>query len=218
MGGAVGQGVPGPPSDVRRAARGPTSGLVHLPGCRRPPPTAAGLSSADPCGLPSTPVCAPSFRPACAFAARHAKFASLSSQLVSASIPVEFHPHPWACSNSPELRHLENCPCEGPLPPFFPYLQRQALISHHYQTRSPISFTFRFPSLLGMSSYYEASVMDDLSELFGVNLISDIQPEICSVLFCFVFHDLSQSNLPTYTNYSFTFDPNCLNLISLKIL
>lgn len=163
-GGAAGQGAPGSPSDGCRAALGPRAGcgLVHLPGCRRPPPTAAGLSPAGRCDLPSTPACAPSFRPARASAARHGKFASLSSHLVSASVPVEFHLHPSAYSNSPELRHLENCPREGPFPP---YLQRQRLISHHYQKRSPISFTFRFPSLLGMLSYYQASVMISLDSL-----------------------------------------------------
>lgn len=131
-GGAVGLGVPGRPSDDCRAARGPRSGcgLVRIPGCRRPPPTAAGPKPAICAALPSAPVCAPAFRPACAFAARHAKSASLSSQLVSASVPVEFRVHPWAYSNSPELRHLENCPWEGPF--FSPYLQRQGLISYHY--------------------------------------------------------------------------------------
>lgn len=162
-GGAVGQGVPGPPSGDRRAARGPTSGpwVRHLPGCRRPPPTAAGVSPADPCGLPSPPVCAPSSRPACAFAARHAKFAALSSQLVSASVPVEFHLHPWAVQTPQNSGIWRTVPVKHP--PFFPYLQRHGLISHHCQKRSPISFTFHFPSLLSMSSYYEASVTISLN-------------------------------------------------------
>lgn len=162
-GGTVGQGAPGPPSDGCRAARGSPSGLWA-----RPPPwvqaSAPHRRRPVPCGSVRPPEHLSVHQPSGmrrAFAARHGKFASLSSQLVSASVPLEFHLLPLAYSNSPELRHLENCPCEGPFPL---YLQRQRLISHHYQKRSPISFTFRFPSLLDMS-YYQASVMVSLDSL-----------------------------------------------------
>lgn len=100
------------------------------------------------------------------------------------SVPVEFHLHPWAYSNSPELGHLENCPCEGP---FSPYLQRR--LPHFLH----ISFSFA-PGHVALLR----SLCDALSGLLGVNPIPDIQPEICSG----VFHDLSQSNLPTFTNCS----------------
>lgn len=91
-GGAVRRGTPGPRVVGRRAVRWPVQavGSPTSRGSRRPPSTPAGLSSAGPCLLPSTPGRAASFRPARAFSARHRTLASLSSAhfcLSSSGVP-----------------------------------------------------------------------------------------------------------------------------------
>lgn len=166
-GGAVGQGVPGSPSDVRRAAPGAPSGLWARPtsvdaGVRPPPPPAcplrvraasrahlcvhhpSGRRVRSPRGTRNLHLCP------------HSSFLPLF-QGSSISIPGPIQ----TPQNSDVWRTV---PVKAPHPPPF-YLQRQGLISHHYQKRSPISFTFRFPSFLGMLSYYEASVMISLDSL-----------------------------------------------------